>query len=495
VHDSLKVITTVSFLTRKLSWLAVILGWAFGEIGYSQNFQAFLNRVYSVPIEAKAAIVDSFLAVQESFPVIEKDSIVYFIYTGEASSVTIPSDANQWDTNVDRMSRIYGTNLWYLTKQFEPDARLDYKFVINSSNWILDPRNPNTCLGGFGPNSELRMPAYRFPTEINYRPDIPHGTFFDTTFYSRNLQNSRQIRVYLPPGYPQISDSFGVVIFHDGLEFVNLAFANNVLDYLFWQKSIEPIIAIFIPPVNRTAEYAGNLRGKFTDFIGTEVLPWIFKKYPIYTNPAWHVTIGASNGGNISLWLAVSHPEWFGKVAAFSSNVQTDISSLLATSPKLPVQFYLDLGTYDIALLIPLVRNFKSLLDERGYSITYHEWHEGHSWGNWRAHVDEVLKLFFGKANEVESNKNPVVSDWRVSHYPNPFNSRVTFNIALPAPGRIILRVYNLQGREVANISSQAVQPGTYQIEWRPQTLGSGLYFYQITYGNLRWNGKLLYLR
>lgn len=482
-------------MRRKTFGFAVVFGVLISRIGYSQNFQTFLNRLYSVPIEAKAALVDSFLAAQKAFPVIESDSIVNFIFTGEASSVTIPGDANQWDANADRMSRVYGTNFWYLTKKYEPDARLDYKFVINGSNWILDPRNPNTCLGGFGPNSELRMPAYQFPNEINYRANIPHGTFFDTTFYSQNLQNSRQIRVYLPPDYPQTADSFGVALFHDGLEFVSLAYANNVLDYLIWQKTIKPVIAVFIPPVNRTAEYAGSLRGKFTDFIVAEVLPWLTKKYKIYRNPAWHATVGASNGGNIALWLAVSHPEIFGKVAAFSSNVQSDIANLVTTSPKLPVQFYLDIGTYDISVLIPLVRNMKSLLEERGYPLEYHEWHEGHSWGNWRAHVDNVLLQFFPNSTSIESPPKVIPTQCTVSNYPNPFNSQTNFYFSLPQNGEVSLKIFDIQGRLITNLITEFLPKGDYYLPWIPTQFPSGIYIYQLRFRQQIYPGKLLYFK
>ena len=42
------------------------------------------------------------------------------------------------------LTRIYPISFFYRYETFERDARLDYKFIINESNWILDPRNPNT---------------------------------------------------------------------------------------------------------------------------------------------------------------------------------------------------------------------------------------------------------------------------------------------------------------------------------------------------------------
>jgi enterochelin esterase-like enzyme len=241
----------------------------------------------------------------------------------------------------------------------------------------------------------LRMPQYVPPPEIEYRLEIPHGALWDTTFFSPQLGNSRRIRIYTPPGYETSSDSFGTILFHDGLEYVSLANTNNILDYLIWHNRIQPIIAVFVPPVNRTPEYAGNQKDEFTAFIVDEIIPWVDSKYRTIQDPAYRSTLGASNGGNIALWLGLQHPEVFGNIAAQSSNVESSISSGFQNGPKLDLKFYLDIGTYDIQVLIPLVRNFKEILESKGYAFEYYEFHEGHSWGNWRAHIDNALEFFF----------------------------------------------------------------------------------------------------
>jgi enterochelin esterase-like enzyme len=39
----------------------------------------------------------------------------------------------------------------------------------------------------------------------------------------------------------------------------------------------------------------------------------------------------------------------------------------------------------------------KTILEAKGYPLQYKEVNEGHSWGNWRALIDEPLIWFFGK--------------------------------------------------------------------------------------------------
>ncbi len=172
------------------TFIIIILLALFSPSIFSQSqFQDFINRVNSLPDStAKAAVIDSFMTVAraEGIPFIE-NSTANFIYIGSVSSVNVPGDFNGWNQNSAPMVNLVLTNFWYHSKDFEMNARLDYKFVLNGSNWILDPENPNTVRGGFGPNSELAMPEYVQPWEIEYNPNIDHGTIEDKSIFSTNL--------------------------------------------------------------------------------------------------------------------------------------------------------------------------------------------------------------------------------------------------------------------------------------------------------------------
>lgn len=317
----------------------------------AQSFDDFIQSVQSLPLEERQAPIDSFMTANSQYPVLEFDTLCHFIYQGNVESVSVPGDATGWNPSVNIMANVEGTDFWYSSQVYEADARLDYKFVINNTNWITDPLNPNTVLGGFGPNSELSMAAYIQPPEIEFYPNIPHGTIFDTVFHSAFLGNSRTIKVYLPPDYNESQNNYPLILLHDGLEYLDLASADNVFDYLINENLVEPLIGVFVPPVNREPEYAGNLQDEFTDFIVEELLPWVDDRFRTKTSPQSRAVAGASNGGNIALWLGLQHPEVFGNVAAYSSNVQTSISSGFQNGPVLDLKFYLDIGTYDINLV------------------------------------------------------------------------------------------------------------------------------------------------
>lgn len=469
---------------------------AFALSATAQTFQDFLNRVNSAPDSLRTAIVDSFMSAAGSFPYIEGDTLTHFIYRGTANSATVPGDANNWDPAMFPMTQISATNFWYFSHEFESDARLDYKFVLNSANWILDPLNPYTCVGGFGPNSELRMPQYVMPPEIGVYPQIPHGTLRDTLFYSTNLHNSRTVRVYMPAGYEQSSEHYPVILVHDGLEYVSLAKMDNVLDYLIAHERIRPMIAVFVPPVDRTREYAGDLMDEFTAFVVQELFPWLDARYRTLTTAQDRATLGASNGGNIALWLGIEHSEVFGNIAAQSSNVISSISNRLQSDPQLALQFYLDLGTYDISALIPLVRNLVQILEQRDYNYRYAEYHEGHSWGNWRAHIDNALEMFFpgDSISGVSLAPTPELVSLLRS-YPNPFNATATISFSLSEPRHVQLQVFDVQGRLVATLVDSPMTAGAHEVEFDGRELSSGTYFCRLTNGPDILTHKMMLLK
>ncbi len=463
----------------------------------AQGFQSFIVQVLSAPDSIqKKALVDSFMTANPKLPYIENDTTMTFVYRNASpTSVTVAGDANYWSTYSMPLTKLPGTDLWYQTKKYESDARLDYKFVLNGSSWVPDPKNPYIAPGGYG-NSELRMPAYVPAPEIQYYASIPHGTIKDTSIYSVVLNNTRTVRVYLPPSYGSSTDSFPVIFVHDGIDYFNFARIHSVIDYLAANNRIIPTIAVLVPPVNREPEYAGNQIRHFSAFIVGELMPYIDSRYRTRKDPRYRAVLGASNGGNISLYLGGMYPEIFGNVAAQSSNIIDTISSQFQNNPRLDLKLYLDLGTYDIPQLIPLVRNFIPILQSKGYEYRYEEYHEGHSWGNWRAHIDDALEMFFpGPALSVPSPDELPGQFTLFQNYPNPFNPGTVIRYSLPVHGSVTLKVFDIMGREVATIIKKNQPPGMYSVQWDASMLPGGIYFYRLTAGTLMETRKMILIK
>jgi enterochelin esterase-like enzyme len=446
----------------------------------AQSFPDFLQKLAQTEPGRREAVVDSFMGQLKQTPITEGTQ-AHFLYRGSAGRVNLAGDMNNWDANALSLNQVAGSSFWYLTMTLENDARLDYKFVSNGTTWILDPRNPYTCAGGFGANSELRMPGYAPPPEVAVDPMVSHGTLFDTTITSAIMGYGRRMQVYMPVGYDTEKRFYPLLLVHDGTDYINLAGMTTVLDNLIAQKKIQPLIAVFVPAVRREDEYAGYLQESFGRYITREVLPFIDRRFRTLTDPRYRGTMGASNGGNISIYLGYSFPEQFGNVIAQSSYIQPGLQQAFQTQPQKALRFYLDIGTYDIPLLIPMVRSFSVTLKNKGYGLSYQEVHEGHSWGNWKAHIDDALLYMFpAQATGVEWAPARAVESVRLTNYPNPFNDSTTIRIYLPHDDHVVLRVENLIGQEVAQLHNGFLRSGAYAFHLSASALPSGLYICHV---------------
>lgn len=452
----------------------MIVLWAMQAGG--QGFQAFVQYVSDLSPELRQAKTDSFMAANPVLPYFDNDTTAVFVYRGNMQSIMVAGDFTGWSPSM-AMTSISPTDFYYRSVVFEKDARLDYKFVTDGS-WILDPRNPYTCLGGFGPNSELRMPGYLSPPEITYNPAIVHGTVFDTVFSSTALGNSRHVKIYLPPYYSSTSQEYGLILFHDGTDYVNLCAATTILDNLTVGREIVPVVAVFVPPVNREAEYAGTLKDAYCSFINDELMPFVETRYRVSRSPGRRATVGASNGGNIALYLGVNHPDKFGKIAAQSSNVETLISNSVANGPLQNLEFYLDIGTYDIEELIPLVRNFTQILSDKGYPYRDYTWHEGHSWGNWKGHLGIALRQFFPYSTGMNLRLPPDLKLYQNS--PNPFREATNIPFLLPAGHRAELTLYDTSGRKQETLFTGIPTRESCSVKFTNPGYPAGTYVYTL---------------
>ena len=65
-------------------------------------------------------------------------------------------------------------------------------------------------------------------------------------------------------------------------------------------------------------------------------------------------------------------------------------------------------------------------------------------------------------------------------NYPNPFNPSTRINFSVPEASFIILKVYDILGKEVSVLVNEEKQAGNYQIDFDASELTGGVYFYQL---------------
>lgn len=471
------------------------------------EFNSFLSYINSLPSENRQAVADSFYynAKAIGIPFIEGDTNAVFLYRGTVSKVNIAGDFNGWDYGKGACSKIQSTNFFYLKKVFEPDARLDYKIVLNGSDWILDPANPNTVWGGFGPNSELTMPNYIQPWEINYNPSIAHGRKITTALYSALVGKNFSITIYLPPGYDShLQKRYPAAYFQDGAEYIDLASAVNVIDNLIDSNKIVPLIGVFVKPNNRNEEYAFGLREKYVRFFSEELVPYIDSLYRTVNEPQFRLVLGDSYGGNISALIAFRYPELFGNCGLHSAAFQPnnyEVYNLWVNADRKETKFYSVWGTYEG--LYANMRQFKDIMENKGYEFEWREYHEGHSWGLWRATIDLMLEYFFPPTltSLKESSVHPLKFEL-MQNYPNPFNPVTIIGYKVAEAARdfasfqmVTLTVFDVLGREVKTVVKERKSPGIYDVVFDGKGLPSGVYIYKLTAGKNSTAKKMILLK
>jgi subtilisin family serine protease len=80
-------------------------------------------------------------------------------------------------------------------------------------------------------------------------------------------------------------------------------------------------------------------------------------------------------------------------------------------------------------------------------------------------------------------------------NYPNPFNPSTAIRYQLPTRSQVILRVYDMLGREISLIDDGMKEAGTYTISFDASHLASGLYLYRIIAGNNISTKKMILLK
>jgi hypothetical protein len=80
-------------------------------------------------------------------------------------------------------------------------------------------------------------------------------------------------------------------------------------------------------------------------------------------------------------------------------------------------------------------------------------------------------------------------------NYPNPFNSSTVISFSLPLKLLVLLKVFDIMGREVATLVNEELAAGNHYHQWNASNITSGVYFYQLKSGSFIDTKKLVLLR
>jgi len=370
----------------------------------------FLERLRNAPLSERTRLVDWYMEGRRT-PVIDGDTLLTFIWYGAADTVLINGSIQNGWRAPERLERIpcsdsvHGAALFHKTYSVPSDARLEYKFVVDG-RYELDPRNVRLTPNGDFSNSEAAMPAFH-PTPLTaFNAGVPHGSLDSVQWTSADtLIRPRLVKVYLPPGFGAGSGLPSVYI-HDGESTRRYAFSANILDNMIAARKIPPLVAVFVPPVERREEFSGSKQVRFTRAFCDELVPMITRRYRTARTPEHRGVMGISDGGYIALAMLLARTDVFRCAAGQSSTIHPALSQMLALRQRyapLPpgLRLYLDCGRFDIIAgeyNFPVQnRAFSRELESYGVRHRYREVSDGHDWASWRERMPEIFEYMFGQ--------------------------------------------------------------------------------------------------
>jgi len=110
--------------------------------------------------------------------------------------------------------------------------------------------------------------------------------------------------------------------------------------------------------------------------------------------------------------------------------------------------------------------------------------------------ADLIVHAFItGQTVGVDEREGLPVEFALHQNYPNPFNPSTTFSFTIPHSSFVILRVFDLLGREVATLVNQVKEPGRYTVSWDAANAASGVYFYKLVAGAYTSTQKMLLMK
>lgn len=274
-----------------------------------------------------------------------------------------------------------------------------------------------------------------------HRHSISGNIKIAQAIHSPQLDNNRDILVYLPPSYDSGQSHYPVLYMHDGYNLFDEAtsytgewYVDETMEKLSAEESLEAII-VGIPSMGkeRLAEYSpfvdhkygGGQGDSYLAFLVHTLKPLIDHSFRTMPNKRNTGIFGSSMGGLISLYAFFRYPAVFGFTGVMSPSLWFANRAIFEYVQKASFQqgkIYLDAGTREMGGHWPdqtilrsrsrryygRVRRMKRLLVKKGYRPTRNLLHVeevggGHNEEAWAMRMPNAIRFFLGATLKATS--------------------------------------------------------------------------------------------
>lgn len=266
-----------------------------------------------------------------------------------------------------------------------------------------------TLLNVFAFSQEIITPAPEGYDVL--QADIPHGKLDTVTYPSETVGNERHVIIYTPPGYSAEKRYPVLYLLHgiggDEYEWLNGGHPEIILDNLYAEKKVEPIIIVM--PNGRAMKddrATGNIFDKekveafatFENDLLNDLIPFVEKNYLVIKDREHRAIAGLSMGGGQSLNFGFGNLDKFAWVGGFSSAPNTKVPEQLVPNPEKTKKklklLWISCGDKDG--LISFSKRTHDYLDANNVPNQYYiQPGGGHDFNVWKTSLYNFVQLLF----------------------------------------------------------------------------------------------------
>jgi enterochelin esterase-like enzyme len=346
-------------------------------------------------------------------PEIGSDRRVTFrLRAPDAKTATVSGDFGS-----DTVMQKTDDGVWSVTVgPLDPEMYV-YYFIVDGVR-LVDPSNPQVKIGYVTTTttSLLTVPGEQ-PAFYDVQ-DVPHGEIRTLLYRSRSNAVTRELTVYVPPGYDQARNRRYPVLYllhgfaNDHHSWHRYGRANDILDNLLAQKKIEPFLVVMplgyggasVNGDGTGVPQAGDVRGDVSLYerdLLEDVIPLIERTFRTIPDRKHRAIVGFSMGGGQAGRIGLRHLETFSQVGLMSAGMAggpdtEPIATLAANATKANKSIdllWIACGREDAAL--KGAKTLHQTLEQAGIRHTFLETEGAHHWRVWRRYLRDLSPLLF----------------------------------------------------------------------------------------------------
>ena len=299
-----------------------------------------------------------------------------------------------------------------------------YFFTVDGVR-LIDPVNPQVKIGYVTTTTTSLVTVPGSGPAFYDIQDVPHGEIRTLLYKSASNGTTRELTVYVPPGYDQARNRRYPVLYllhgfaNDHHSWHRYGRANDILDNLIASKTIAPFLVV-MPLGYGGAHVNGDGTGIAPEGSGTfrgdpalyerdlleDVVPMIDRKYRTIADRKHRAIVGFSMGGGQAGRYGLRHLDTFSAVGIMSAGFggggtaaapgPDPVAALAADPAKANQQIdllWIACGKEDAAMKGAAALH--EALGKAGIEHTFLETDGAHHWRVWRRYLRDLAPLLF----------------------------------------------------------------------------------------------------